>query len=440
MKCKRIHFPYKGTYPQVLANLTKELEDKFGYPADYISVSFLVAFGAAIGNTTHIRYNKSFVENAVLYCILVGKPSKGKSAPLHYALKHLIERDKKNHATYLKEIKAYKEIEAKRKDEGEAESMELPILKLGMLNDSTLESTLQQLRNNPRGVLAYHDELNGLIASFNRYRSGNDLETYLTMWSHKPVTVTRKGAEPFQISSPFCSIIGGAQPDVFKQIFSGPNNGWADRWISSVLLDNDIPEWTDMEVDPELEEKVENAFQRLDDLPEIIGEDNCIIPNILDFTPTARQLMKDWRNGDLHRKRLMEDMNETFAGAHAKMDIMALRFSLILTMMYYAFDEGDGMAVDVRAVEGAIEIVEYFKNQIEIIHNLTYMEDVRLLMTKEQSSVYDALSNSSFKTSEGVKIAGSLGMSEWIFKRFLKNDKFFKKEGYGIHRKIFIEE
>ena len=74
------------------------------------------------------------------------------------------------------------------------------------------------------------------------------------------------------------------------------------------------------------------------------------------------------------------------------------------------------------------------------MHKLIYKEDVRLLMTKEQSSVYDALPNSSFKTGEGVKIAENFDVGEWVFKRFLKNDKFFKKEGYGVYKKIFIED
>lgn len=122
------------------------------------------------------------------------------------------------------------------------------------------------------------------------------------------------------------------------------------------------------------------------------------------------------------------------------MDMHALRFSLILEMMYYAFGEGEGRAISVRAVEGAIKIVDYFKSQVELMHELVYKEDVRHLMTKEQSAVYDALPNGSFKTSDGIKIAASLGMGEWVFKRFLKNDKFFKKEGYGINRKMFVED
>ncbi len=433
-------FPYKEVFPKALATLIEQLESIYGFSADYVSTSFLVAFGAVVGNTTLVRYYNSFIESCALFVVLIGKPSKGKSAPIKYALKFLFDCDNEKHVMYKNEVKAYKENEARRKNGEEVESMEYPVLKQRVLNDATMEALLKCLYENPRGLLLYHDELKGLLGMMNRYRPGNDMEVLLSAWSHMAINVNRKGSDPIKINNPFCSIIGGTQPAVFKQVFIGTDNGWADRWLLCVLLDNNIPEWTDKEVDPKLEEKVKAAFQKLDALPEITGEDDNIIPNILDFTPEARRLVTDWRNGEAHRLRLMEDMNETYVGSHAKMDMTVLRIALNLEMMYFGFGEGSGLAVDVRAVNGAVEIVDYFKSQVEVMHKLIYKEDVRLLMTKEQSSVYDALPNSSFKTGEGVKIAENFDVGEWVFKRFLKNDKFFKKEGYGVYKKIFIED
>lgn len=433
-------FPYKEVFPKSLAALIGQLETCYGFVAAYSAVSFLVAFGAVVGNTTLVRYYKSFIENCALFVVLIGKASKGKSAPIKYALKFLMECDFKKFSAFKNEMKAYKENEAKRKKGEEIEPMEYPVLKQRILNDATMEAVLKVLYENPRGILLYHDELKGLLGTMNRYRPGNDMEMLLSAWSHMPINVNRKGSDPIKINNPFCSIIGSTQPDVFKDIFSGTDNGWAARWLLCVDLDDSIPEWTDEEVDSALEEKVKAAFQKLEALPEIIGEDGNIIPNILEFTPEARKLLTDWRNGKEHRLRLIENANETFATAHAKKDIEALRLATILTMMYYAFDEGDGVTVDVRAVEGAIQIVEYFKNQVEIMHELTYKSDVRHLMSEEKRTVYDALPNKKFKTGEGLVVAKKLGMGEWVFKRFLKNDKFFKNEGYSYYQKIFIED
>lgn len=439
MEMNNKQFPYE-VFPKSLAALIGQLETCYGFVAAYSAVSFLVAFGAVVGNTTLVRYYESFIENCALFVVLVGKASKGKSAPIKYALKFLMECDSEKFSAFKNEMKAYKENESKRKKGEEIEPMEYPVLKQRILNDATMEAVLKVLYENPRGILLYHDELKGLLGTMNRYRPGNDMEMLLSAWSHMPINVNRKGSDPIKINNPFCSIIGSTQPDVFKDIFSGTDNGWAARWLLCVDLDNSIPEWTDEEVDSALEDKVKEAFQKLEALPEIIGEDGNIIPNVLELTPEARKLMKDWRNGKDHRLRLMEDANETFATAHAKADIIALRIALLLKMMYYGFGEGDGTTVDVRAVEGAIKIVEYFKNQVEVMHKLIYQADVRLLMSKEQSEVYEALPNTEFKTGEGVKIAANFGMGEWIFKRFLKNERFFEKMKYGMNRKMFVED
>lgn len=433
-------FPYKETFTQVLAALIEQLGINCGFATSYSAVSFLVAFGAIVGNTTLVRYYNNFKESCALFVVLVGKPSKGKSSPIKYALDFLLNSDNVKYNAYQSGVKAYKENEARRKNGEDVEPMEYPALKQRVLNDSTMEAMLQVLHENPRGILLYHDELKGLLGMMNRYRPGNDMEILLSAWSHMPINVNRKGSDPVKINNPFISLLGGVQPDVFKQMFTGVDNGWADRFLFCAQLDNNLPEWTDKEVDPTLEEAVKAAFEKLDVLPEIRGEDGNYVSNVLDFTPEARALITEWRNGENHRLRLMDDMNESYAGAHAKMDIMALRFSLILEMMYYAFGEGDGRAISVRAVEGAIKIVDYFKSQVKLMHELVYKEDVRYLMTKEQSIVYEALPNGTFKTDDGKKIALNLGMGEWKFKRFLKNDKFFKKEGYGMNRKVFVEE
>ena len=432
-------FPYKEVYPSILADLIEELETKLGYPIDYTSACFLLAFGVAIGNTTHVKFKASFIENAALYCVLVGKPARGKTAPLNYCLKSINNRNKKLYNEFLKAKKDYEANKA-RKDAGEeVEPMEFPTLKICALNDITLETMLQCMSNNQRGILVFHDELKGLIANFNRYNKGSDTETFLTMWSHTPISVTRKSSGHFQIDAPFCSIIGGTQPDVLKDMFGKQENGFTDRWLFVLLLDNNIAEWTDLEVDKAKEEKVEAAFELLFNLPEIIGEDGCIIPNVLEFTKEARAMLIGWRN-EVHREQAMADENETYVTAHLKMDIMVLRFALILEMMYWAFGEGNGSAVGVRAVEGAIKLVDYFKYQVQVLHQLSVDNDVRLLMGDAQAKLYAALPNYAFKTSDGIKIASRFEQSEWQFKRFLKKEKFFENKGFGQWRKTVIED
>lgn len=53
-------FPYKEVFPKALAALIEQLESFYGFAASYSSVSFLVAFGAVVGNTTLVRYYNNF--------------------------------------------------------------------------------------------------------------------------------------------------------------------------------------------------------------------------------------------------------------------------------------------------------------------------------------------------------------------------------------------
>lgn len=439
MNKKHSPFPYKEVYPLDLVTLIEELESKLGYAVDYTAATFLVAFGAAIGNTTHIGFKKSFIENASLYCILVGKPARGKSAPLHYCLRNIFKRNNELYNSYLEEVEEYKELEAKKKAGEEVEMIKEPGLKVNVLNDTTLETLLQCMQKQPRGLLVVNDEIKGLIANFNRYNKGSDAETFLSIWSHTPISVTRKTSGHFQVNQPFCSIIGGTQPDVLKSILGKAENGFSDRWLLVPLFDNEIAEWNDFEINEDLEEKVASAFEKLFALPELVGLDDCLIPNVLELTPEARSTLISWRN-DLHRQQLLANEHETYVTAHSKMDIMVLRFALILEMIYFAFGEGNGTVVDTRAVNGAIRLVDYFKRQVEITHQLIFENDVRLLMSNEQADLYVALPNKEFKTSEAVQIASTFNQSEWQVKRFLKKEKFFEKKSYGMWKKILVEE
>ena len=72
MEMNNKQFPYE-VFPKSLAALIGQLETCYGFVAAYSAVSFLVAFGAVVGNTTLVRYYKSFIESCALFVVLVGK-------------------------------------------------------------------------------------------------------------------------------------------------------------------------------------------------------------------------------------------------------------------------------------------------------------------------------------------------------------------------------
>lgn len=433
-------FPYREVFPVVLADLIAELEAKLGFPVDYTSVCFLVAFGAAVGNTVHLRFKNSFIENTSLFMMIIGKPSVGKTAPIKYCLKYLLKRNQELYSQYQRDLKAYEQYLDLKKAKEAVDFMEEPVLKICVLQDYTLEAMLSTMRNNPRGICVYSDELAGLIQNTNRYSNGSDLEVYLSAWSHTPLSVTRKGTGHFQIPNPFISILGGIQPGVLNLFFNGKNNGFVERWDMVSVLDDFIPEWTDEEIDSDKEVLLERAFSKLFELPEVLDFDGNIVPAEIRFTPEARRMMIDWRNGERHRLKLMEEQDESYAAAHMKLDIKALRYALILQIIYYAYGESDKDAVGERAVTAAIKLTDFFKNQIKIAHQLAVDKDNRLLLSDKLRDVYSALPNKLFKTSDAVAVAALHDVSEWKMKRFLKKPEFFEKKEYAMWQKTLIEE
>lgn len=69
--------------------------------------------------------------------------------------------------------------------------MEMPQRKCHVVVNSTIEALVSALRDNPRGVLIYNDEIDSLFSNFNRY-SGSDESYFLSLFSGTPFKYTRK--------------------------------------------------------------------------------------------------------------------------------------------------------------------------------------------------------------------------------------------------------
>lgn len=100
------------------------------------------------------------------------------------------------------------------------------------------------LEENPRGLVLVRDELAGMLASLNQYKTigGHDRQWFLEVWGHNLSPRDRKSDKgpPVFLDRPFVSIVGGTQPDVVER-FRGeprrgaplPADGFLDRWLFS---------------------------------------------------------------------------------------------------------------------------------------------------------------------------------------------------------------
>lgn len=141
-------------FPEVIQEIIKATKQYLQYPIDYIGAGILYATSLAIGNTHKIEVKRGWIENAVLYLALVGKPGVNKSHPLSFAVEPIFERDRDEYEYYRRELNDYQ----RSKDKSE---MERPVRRKFLLSDYTPEALSLVHNHNQRGIGVYVDELAG---------------------------------------------------------------------------------------------------------------------------------------------------------------------------------------------------------------------------------------------------------------------------------------
>ncbi|KAA6323219.1 hypothetical protein EZS27_027323, partial [termite gut metagenome] len=124
--------------------------------------------------------------------------------------------------------------------------------------------------------------------------------------------------------------------------------------------------------------------------------------------------------------------------AFVKLDNYALRYALILQMIYASVDDGSKDEVGIRAVESAILLVEYFMRETVKVHELVYKKDVRLRMSSKQREVYEILPPQ-FYIGEMYSKVAELGFSQDQLKKFVRITDYFEKIARGNYKKKFVE-
>ncbi len=423
-------------FPSKIECFINEANQCYNFSKEFFSLAILVSCSAAMGYSVTIRFNDEFIEPAIIFAIIIGKPNTGKTHPLKYALGPIIKKDEEIFQEYKQANREYKQ----KQKEDESSDSPVPQLSKIIIKDFTIEALCSQLKNSPRGVLLYMDEIMGCLRKMGQYTGGSDITNYLGIWSKEAISVDRKTSEPIRIPSPFLSIIGGIQTGILSELITKDllHCGFLDRFLFAMPKDAKITEWTNMNVSEELKEYYYQFIENLFAIPlEKIGDNTT--STMLDLSPEAKERIISWRNST-HKNTLQENEGETYVGAYGKIDIYVLRFALILQMMYYAAGEDSMNSVGIRAVEGAICLANYFMQEAKNVHELVFAKDVRQEMSEDKRKFYEALPPL-FKLKEGVDLGIKMGLTYDTAKKFIsKKKEYFEREakGSGIYKKIFI--
>ena len=418
----KTNFPYE-IFPVEIQILLEVAEETLNYPIEYLGSSILSACSVAIGNTYHIKLKEGFIAKGNLYIALVGKAGDVKSHPLKFAYEPIEKTELASYTNYQNEMKEYDSLsdEAKR-------SNPKPIYKKYILKDFTPESLIKLHSNNKRGQAIVSDELFGWIKNFGRYNSSGEQETYLSLWNGHSISVDRKSEEPIRIDNTYVNIIGTMQTKILPELNkeNRGSNGFIERLL---FAENENPKpvlWSTNEIEKDIIAKYHLLIERLFTLE--FNEEN---QKILEFTVEAKKKLIKWQNKK--REDLIDD--EIGTSIQAKYEVYAIRFSLIIQLIYWALNGKDKDKIELFAVENSIKLAEYyFDVALKINHKINKTNPLSKL-TKLQKELYENL-NTVFTTEQARIEAEKLEIPERTLYRILKNTLLFSKEKHGNYKKI----
>lgn len=432
-------FPVEA-FPEPVQQIIKATNESQNFPIDFTGASILFAGSVAIGNTHRVEVQTDWLESAVLYIALVGRPGTNKTHPLNWAVKPIREHDTRTHSQYEQLRKEYEKAVRllKRNREQQAiDEPEKPIWQKFLVSDFTQEALAERHKFNKRGIGVKIDELAGWVKNFNQYKSkGSEMEFWLSQFSGEAINIDRKTSEPIFIPVPFISVCGTIQNGVLQELAKEgrTQNGFMDR-ILFVIPDVIKPYLSETDLSPVIYQNWKSIISKLLSLSVTYDETMNPSPEVLRFTPEAESIFRVWHTENTDRCNNTE--NEALRGIYSKFDMYAVRLALILEMMRYACNESDKQAVSVEAIQGAIKLVEYFRNSAEKVNSILSKNASPLdKLPADRRNLYEALPDT-FTTETGLQIAESenFKVSERTFKYFLTNRELFNRIKQGEYEK-----
>ena len=320
-----------------LQRLIRNVADVYQLNQDFVGASLLTVASAAMGNK--FKLETEFTDVPMLWTILVGYSGLGKSEPISAMAQPLIEEQKERLEGYRSAMKAWRQA----KDE----TAPKPIFHQCYLNNCTPEAAFKALADNPNGLMQYSDEILTFMGSFGRYNNGGtaDESTYLSIWSHKPLLITRKTEDPIMVQSPFLSLIGGIPDELLGELFTKRRSvsGFAQRLLF---------------VFPSVIKKTATMVQK-PDMKEWYG----IVKHLMGASETTYTLTPEaYAKYNEYRNSLSDKMDaqpNAIKSLFAKLMIYAARFAIVAHVLG---DDAASTQITQRDMEYSIRCMGYFED------------------------------------------------------------------------------
>lgn len=363
--------------PPIARAIVEEGARAQGVDAAMFATPLLPILSGAIGNSIWLVAKRGYHIRPMLWAVTCCVSGSGKSPPLRLLSRPLLRHDQ----TLTQESEAarrahWRKAKVAQRSHGPGESAPAaldppPPRKMCVLDDCTMESMIEALADNPKGLTVVRDEFAGLIESMDAYRSGKggDEPRWLQLYDGTAIKVTRKtGERPLLFApEPALSLAGTVQPGVAVRLFTRQRiqSGLMSRFLFA-LPPIQFADWSDAEIP----EAVLDAYERLVDLLLALpaGPKKLLLRLSTEAKP-AWDAFYNSVNPEL--RSLKHDDDDSTRASLVKMRAAALRIAIVLAATRAA-EEGQQALSQLKLVErgdmeNAIKITRWFMGQHAIL-------------------------------------------------------------------------
>ncbi|WP_266367795.1 YfjI family protein [Tellurirhabdus rosea] len=429
-------FPIEA-FPAPLQNTIRETNKALGFPVDFTGMGILAAASAAIGNTFQLEIKRGWYTTCPLYLVVVGPPGSCKSHPLAFCMTPLRRKDNVSYKAYCQqrdEFDQYMALPKREKSEIQPAPVK-PALSKTLISDVTPEALNHTHKNNPRGLCLHSDELAGWFGNFNRYNSGSESKVWLSMWSGQAITVDRVGGEPLMIPKPFVTVIGGIQNEILNDLYkeNREKDGFTDRLLYGAPDGLGMQPFSEAELEDKTIREYEGVIERLLTLPLPYDDEGNCTPRTIRFNYAAKQRWIEWFNENTRLTNSQDDSD--LKGVYSKLTVQCSRLALIIQLLNYSCNEAKEDAIELKSIEGAIMLTEYFRHMAQKVRQIVNGENAASELTGLKKCLYDELPEA-FEKKVAKDLAKKVGVSSATLGRFLKEQQLFENVRHGHYQKI----
>ncbi len=383
--------------PEALRPWVMDIANRMQCPVDFPAVAALVALSGLIGARAVVqpKQHDDWQVVPVLWGMAIGRPGVKKSPSINEALKPLdklqAEIAKQNKAEFdswtmdarieamMAEANEKKAKALITKDPAAARALledtaaagsaaqEKPPARRLTVNDATVEKLGEIMKENPWGLMAYRDELHGLLTSLDKQGQEGSRAFYLQAYDgDKGYTFDRIGRGTVYVPRVCLAMIGGIQPGKLQAyVRDAVSEGCADdgllqRFSLAVWPDiNPEYRYIDQRPDYEARQTAYAVFERLAALQPL----NDLEPVVWRFDKAAQAIYAEW-DAEANLENRIDDMHPAMVSHLSKYAKLIPALALVFAMI----DTPDGDVIHETELVRALAFGEYLKSHATRIY------------------------------------------------------------------------